>query len=96
MCALEHDETLYPALSSSGVISARSGFALSDTSFQTRLYATMLGKYIANALKQQKEEADAFGAAKKAEKKVTIPVLHSYWSQQCLIVSVFHSFHCSI
>lgn len=56
--------------SNSGVINARSGVLLSDSSFQTRFYATMLGKYIANALKQQKEEADALGPAKKADKKV--------------------------
>ena len=58
--------------SNSGVINARSGIVLSNTSFQTRLYATMLGKYIANALKQQREES---APAKKAEKKVSI--IHS-------------------
>eukprot|EP01036_Dinobryon_divergens_P027011 gene27011-35717_t len=52
----------------SGVINAR-GLMLSDFSFQTRFYATMLGKYIANALRQQKEEADALGPAKSADQK---------------------------
>ena len=49
----------------------------SGVSFQTRFYATMLGKYIANALRQQKEEADALGPAKNADQKV-VTALQEY------------------
>ena len=56
--------------SNSGVIDARSGIVWSDASFQTRLYATVLRKFIANKLKQQQQQL-----AKEAGRKVSFCLL---------------------